>query len=55
MQVLRLPRLYSETFLREWDQCAVDADLEVPSLSAERSFEHNSYMLEVVAAALALQ
>jgi LysR family transcriptional regulator, glycine cleavage system transcriptional activator len=52
MQVLRLPRLHSETFPRGWNQWAADADLELPSPSAERSFEHNSYMLEAVAGGL---
>jgi DNA-binding transcriptional LysR family regulator len=52
MQVLRLPRLHSETFPRGWDQWAADADLELPPPLAERSFEHNSYMLEAVAGGL---
>ncbi|WP_262030481.1 LysR substrate-binding domain-containing protein [Microvirga sp. Mcv34] len=52
MQILRLPRLHSETFPQGWDQWAVDAGLKLPPPSAERSFEHNSYMLEAVASGL---
>ncbi|WP_322883825.1 LysR substrate-binding domain-containing protein [Microvirga lotononidis] len=51
MQVLRLPRLHSETFPGGWDQWAADVGLALPP-SAERSFEHNSYLLEAVAGGL---
>jgi DNA-binding transcriptional LysR family regulator len=54
MQALRLPRLHSETFPQGWDQWAADAGVELPRPSAERSFEHNSYMLEAVAGGLGI-
>ena len=49
---LRLPRLHSETFADGWARWAADAGVELPPPSAERSFEHNSYMIEAAAAGL---
>ncbi|MGK9230841.1 LysR family transcriptional regulator [Inquilinus limosus] len=51
---LLLPRLQSETFAEGWARWAVDAGVDLPRPSAERSFEHNSYMLEAAAAGLGI-
>lgn len=50
--VLLLPRLHSETFADGWARWAADAGVALPPPSAERSFEHNSYMIEAAAAGL---
>lgn len=49
---LLLPRLHSETFADGWARWAADAGVALPPPSAERSFEHNSYMIEAAAAGL---
>ncbi|MGF6226166.1 LysR family glycine cleavage system transcriptional activator [Inquilinus ginsengisoli] len=51
---LLLPRLHSETFADGWARWAADAGVALPSPSAERSFEHNSYMIEAAAAGLGI-
>ncbi|MGL4964802.1 MAG: LysR substrate-binding domain-containing protein [Inquilinus sp.] len=51
---LLLPRLHSETFADGWARWAEDAGVELPPPSAERSFEHNSYMIEAAAAGLGI-
>ncbi|MGK9170998.1 LysR family transcriptional regulator [Inquilinus limosus] len=53
-QALLLPRLHSETFAESWARWAADAGVDLPRPSAERSFEHNSYMLEAAAAGLGI-
>ncbi|WP_343711847.1 LysR substrate-binding domain-containing protein [Inquilinus sp.] len=53
-QVLKLPRLHSETFAESWARWAADAGIDLPRPAAERSFEHNSYMLEAAAAGLGI-
>ena len=50
--VLRLPRLTSETFRPAWASWAARAGIALPPAPTERSFEHNSYMLEAAAAGL---
>jgi DNA-binding transcriptional LysR family regulator len=51
---LRLPRLHSETFADGWARWAADAGVDLPPPSTERSFEHNSYMIEAAAAGLGI-
>ena len=51
-KVLRLPRLHAETFASGWAMWAADMNLDLPEESAERSFEHNFYLIEAVAAGL---
>jgi DNA-binding transcriptional LysR family regulator len=51
---LLLPRLHSETFADGWVRWAGDAGVDLPPPSAERSFEHNSYMIEAAAAGLGI-
>lgn len=51
---LKLPRLHSETFAESWARWAADTGIELPRPAAERSFEHNSYMLEAAAAGLGI-
>lgn len=51
-RALHLPRLHSETFADGWERWARDTGVGLPLPSAERSFEHNSYMLEAAAAGL---
>ncbi|WP_395674799.1 LysR substrate-binding domain-containing protein [Inquilinus sp.] len=53
-QALLLPRLHSETFAESWARWAADAGIDLPRPAAERSFEHNSYMLEAAAAGLGI-
>jgi DNA-binding transcriptional LysR family regulator len=53
-RLLALPRLHSETFRPAWEQWAATAGLALPPASLERSFEHNSYMLEAAAAGLGI-
>jgi len=53
-QALKLPRLHSETFAESWARWAADAGIDLPRPAAERSFEHNSYMLEAAAAGLGI-
>ena len=51
-RLLRLPRLHSETFASGWAKWAGDVGLDLPAATQEQAFEHNSYMLEAVAAGL---
>jgi len=51
-EILKAPRLHSETFPRGWARWASDAGVELPPASQERAFEHNAYMLEAAAAGL---
>lgn len=51
-KVLGLPRLHAETFASGWAMWAADIGLNLPEASAERSFEHNFYMIEAAAAGL---
>lgn len=51
---LLLPRLHSETFADGWTRWATDAGVALPPPAAERSFEHNSYMIEAAAAGLGI-
>lgn len=50
--LLRSPRLHSRTFPDGWRLWAQAAQVELPPPSADRAFEHNSYMLEAAAAGL---
>ena len=51
-KVLGLPRLHAETFASGWVMWAAAMGLDLPQASAERSFEHNFYMIEAAAAGL---
>lgn len=51
-RLLRLPRLHAETFAEGWAHWAAAAGVALPPAAAERSFEHNSYMIEAAAAGL---
>jgi len=51
-KVLSLPRLHAETFASGWVMWAAAMGLDLPQASAERSFEHNFYMIEAAAAGL---
>ena len=51
---LRLPRLHTETFAEGWAEWAEQTRTTLPEPEVERSFEHNSYMLEAAAAGLGI-
>ncbi len=51
-RLLALPRLHSETFRPAWSQWARRAGRILPPATADRVFEHNTYMLEAAAAGL---
>jgi DNA-binding transcriptional LysR family regulator len=50
--LLRAPRLHSRTYPDGWRLWAQAAQVELAPPSADRAFEHNSYMLEAAAAGL---
>jgi DNA-binding transcriptional LysR family regulator len=50
--ILGLPRLHTETRRPAWDEWAARAGVALPPASLDRTFEHNSYMLEAAAAGL---
>jgi DNA-binding transcriptional LysR family regulator len=51
-EVLKLPRLYSETFRPAWTEWARRAEISLPPSCDDREFEHNSYMLAAASAGL---
>lgn len=51
-EVLRLPRLHSETFRPAWSEWARRAGVSLPLAVEDREFEHNSYMLAAASAGL---
>ena len=51
-RLLALPRLSSDTYPDGWALWAADARVALPPASAERTFEHNAYLLEAAAAGM---
>ncbi|CAN7474355.1 LysR substrate-binding domain-containing protein [Phenylobacterium sp. LjRoot225] len=51
-EVLKLPRLHSETFRPAWSEWARHAGVDLPPSVEDREFEHNSYMLVAATAGL---